>query len=56
LVQDPSWWILERGSTEPSSLETGTKNEDNDIFPQGKNPGNRVFFESILETKEIRNT
>ena len=33
-----------------------TKNEDNDNYPQGKNPGNRVFFDSKLDTKELRNS
>lgn len=37
-------------------LVIGTKNEDNDFFPQVKNPGNRVFFDSKLETKKLRNS
>jgi len=37
-------------------LVIGTKNEDNNIFPQGKIPGNRVFFESILVVSNYRKT
>ena len=37
-------------------LVIGTKNEDNNIFPQGKNRGNRVFFDSKLETKKLSNS
>ena len=50
LLLEGSWELLNRAAT---TLD-GTKNEDNDFFPQGKNLRNRVIFDSILDTQILR--